>query len=289
MSKKYPRKQTVIIFVVCLAIVISAMYYSSKNNQQNNTSIKSNIGLTTGYSTSSESLKIDSSAFSDWKKQFASSTIAREVGKIDNKELTQTDRLGRELFTKFVELNQADLLNDNTVITETANNLISSNIAPQESVVYTDKDLKIISSKDLVSLNNFSIAVANAINEYSITKNESTIIGEYLSNSDPNVLKGIDPIIANYKKIISSLLAIPTPQIMVTSELRLINAYSVLLASATDLRTMGTDPVRGLSGISSHITGAKEIISSIKEIYDNLKLQGVDFNFNQEIMNVLLK
>ena len=302
MSAFYPRKQTVVIAITCFIAVAGVAYYARRNipaasAQQ---AILEDNAVTVEPSTADivqSAASTASSTGTDWRKQFTDASITGSYetasGNSSPSEktapLTMTDKLGQELFTRYMELKQANLLNDPDVVNQTASDLVTASVGSAQSRSYTESDIPIIPASDGKSLSAFASAVEQTVELYDATESESSIMSEYLNNSDPSVLKRIDPIIATYKRIIAGLLSIPTPQSMSTYEIGLINSYSSLEFAAEALRATDTDIVRGIAGVSAHVSGVDQLTSSLLSMQGALDQQGVSFILNNETaFNVLL-
>ena len=201
----YPRKQTVIIFVVCLLAVWGVAYYASGNASatRKTTDHVLDVG---DVSTNIETSPISNS--DDWQKQFIDNTAKNSAAPSSKKTgsaekttpQTMTDKLGQQLFASYMQLSQANLLNNKDVVSQTAGDLVESQINTNPTKTYTLSDLPILSTMDKSILNNFSISVGQIMESYPIKKSESAIMQSYLTDNDAKVLKSIDPIIKAYKK-----------------------------------------------------------------------------------------
>lgn len=290
MAISYPRKQTVIIFVVCSIAVIGTAYYTSSQNivsasEQESALIMAKMGKPVA------AAPIDTSSLPDWRKSFTDtakkpdSTIKTTVPE----KLTQTDELGRAFFARYAELKQANMIDNTDVVNQSAADLVTANLQTMPPKVYSVSDIHLTQTSNASALNTFSSAVGHAIESYSATKSESDILQTYLASNDPAVLKDLDSIVKAYKKIISSLLAIPTPPSISDQELAVVNAVSTLEFAAENLRSADTDTIRGLAGVTAHANGVNQMIDALTQLHDALTAEGVSFDFNQDVLNIFLK
>jgi hypothetical protein len=302
MSVFYPRKQTAVIAIICVMAVSGVAYYTHKNTPtasaqqailENNTVVVEPSDADAEQSAANTA----SSAGTDWRKQFTDTSVPGTYKIADGNAspsekaapLTMTDKLSQELFTRYVELKQANLLGNTDAVNQTASDLVTSSVGSAQPRSYTEKDMVIIPASDGKSLSAFAEGVERTVELYDATESESSIMSSYLNNNDPIVLKHIDPIIANYKAIIAGLLSIPTPQSMSAYEVDLINSYGSLEFSAEALRATDTDIVRGIAGVSAHVSGVDQLTSSLLAMQSALEQQGVSFVLNDETaFNVLL-
>ena len=285
----YPRKQTVIIFVISVCLVLGTAYYVHSGNLFETSSDQ--VAVVTSQKGTDN---VDTSAIvtnSDWKKSFAnvSQTNKSATAKAASPNLTQTDKFGRDLFTKYMQLQQANLLDNQAIVDQAAQDVLTSNLSVGSAKVYSESNISITIASDPATLKTFGAAIAHVMESYAITKNESTIIQEYLDSKNSKSLKGIDPIIATYKRMLSELLAIKTPRIAVAEYLNLINSLSTFEFAAENLRVTDTDPIRGLDGVRIHADGASAMIDALTNLKTILDSHGATFTFNQTPLNVLLK
>ena len=288
----YPRKQTAIIFVICAATVFGAAY-SVKSGAQpsSNRQIPDAVSVT---SPASNDTATAVSANEDWKKQFLDNNsgtngkgTTKQAKAADNKPLTSTDLLGRDMMARYVDLQQANLLSDKTVVDQTAQDLIISHVKTDAEKIYTENDIALTADVGASSLTDFSRAVTAAIDAYKVKQTESQVVSAYLTNSDPSVLSGLDPIISSYKRLLASLLVIPVPQTMKSNQLALINSISALESAAETLRATDIDPVQGLGGVSVHMDGLQQLTQALTDIHEALAAANISFNLDSDTLNML--
>jgi hypothetical protein len=286
----YPRKQTVIILLVCIVVVGATAYYTSSGSSSNASTEQNTLAVNAKVPTNEAAVsQIDTSGLSDWKEQFVdtSNTSKTANSATPKQKLSNTDSFARDFFSRYVELKQANLLNNTDIVNQTAADLVTAHVKSDPLKVYTKSDLHIVPATP-ASLNNFSIRVGQIMESYKVSKNEATILQEYLATNDPMSLKGIAPIVATYKRMISSFLATPTPDSETSDALDLINSFSAFEYAAENMVASDADSVNGLSGVSIHSQGAQAMITALTNIHDSLRSQGITFNFRQEVLNTLL-
>lgn len=290
----YPRKQTVIIFVVCTLAVSGAAYYASNNASAGQST--ANIVIKSG-TVVADAQNALTSTNADWQKQFLNNTSGKTTttgtknqGAIgQNAPLTATDKLGQQLFTSYMELKQANLLDNTDVVNQTAEDLVTSSFNAEQPKIYTQKDLHIISASDEQTLKQFSSSVTDTIDSYTAKESEASIIQEYLTNSDSAILKRLDPIISTYKRMVAELLSVPTPQVMAADQLQIINAFSSLLFAAQSLQISDSDTVKGLAGVTMHVNGTQQVTNALENMNTTLSDKGVILTVNQDVLNAIIQ
>ncbi|MBU6426669.1 hypothetical protein KGQ27_00280 [Patescibacteria group bacterium] len=295
----YSRRQTIFVFVASAAIVIGvAAYVNSGQIGSADAQSRPDLAASAHYD---YKISADNSS-ANWQKEFFDSgtTTAPSTGKTINYRssvsntnnravLTDTDRLGRDFFSRYTMLKQAGLDTNSDMISQAMANTVNSSFNDSPPKTYTADDLRITGATDAASVQAFSNALVGIINSYDVTKNESAVVQEYLTNNDPSVLGGIDPIVVAYKRIVSELLNVPVPQELSSQDAALINAFATLEFAAEQLRSLAADPVKGLAGVSAHPKGIQDLVDALKGMTDSLKVHGVSFDFNQDIMNTLIQ
>ena len=293
MSIFYPRKQTVVISLICIALVSIVAYRTyGRTPAASKHDILADPGPVATAAVDMEALSASTTPgiASDWRKQFIDASVSgaypapsgKAAAPVSPEPLTMTDKLGRDFFTRYIQLKQANLLSDQSVVDQTTGDLVTANVASVQPKTFTEKDLTITPVSNGTSLSTFSDAVARTVELYDAKESEATIMQDYMNTEDPSVLARLDPIIATYRKIISGLLSIPTPSSVSHDEVALVNSFSALEFSAEAMRATDTDSIRGISGVSAHVNGLTQLIDSLFAIQSDLQRQGATFVLNNE-------
>lgn len=268
----YPRKQTVVIFILCAFAVGGTAYYVKGGNDSSAalTGASQDVAIDTSYDTTS--------ANNEWQEQFLTSGAgfkatpqAQGTGDTTTAEnLTATDRLGRSIFGKYVELKKMGLSDDATaisnVVEESLAELGTDLAAPK---VYAKKDISITTDSAAV-LKSYGQVIASSISDYVAKDDEALLVLKAFESQDAALLADIDPIIRTYQSMISRLLATPAPQSLAARHLELINGLSAALYSAQSFRAIDTNPVQALAGISLNATAEQSIAASFAAIQSSI-------------------
>ncbi len=287
----YPGRSTVIIFVACAVAVGGAALYayggsgSGQSAQQN----RNQIALS---GNNNSMLNATGTADESWRAQFPYATTSQYAGKptanAPTGPTTVTEALGMDFLSRFADLKQANLLNNTDIVNQTVDNMLSTDLNPAKPKTYSESDLIVAMSTNTTSLGAFSDALANLIDSYAATTSEVEILQVFTTNNDPSILYELRPIIAEQKRIIAGILAIPVPQTLVNDDVNLLNGMSTLEAASESLYAADTDAVRGLVGSSLHADGAQAVSDALSAIYQALESSGVQFGLHWEILNPLL-
>jgi hypothetical protein len=194
--------------------------------------------------------------------------------------LNPTEALGRDFFTKYVELRQSGLNNDQKAVDTVATQLIKEGVAKvSQPKSYTSKDIVIIpvgTTVDATKL--YAENLVKILKSWMPVKNEAEIAMEAFEKGDMDLLKGIDPIILGYKTALTKLLATPVVQPLAESHLDLINAISLQAFNAKGLRNSDEDPLTGLAAISLEIKSLEAIATAIGKMQSHFASSGIVFN-----------
>ncbi len=290
MALLYPHKQTVLIALICI-VVVGAAGYSAYGSTWGGRAEPSTVTISEDPASEAQP-QIE--ANDDWKKAFLDASNAASVSPSKQAPnegagpTTVTDRLGINFFAKYMDLKQANLLNNPDIVNQTVDDLVTSNFDSIQPKEYTLGDLTVTSSSDEATLSAFATGVARAVGSYSAPEGEGVIIQKYISTSDPQVLTELDQVITSYKRVLKMLLALKTPEIAANDELDLVNSVSALEFAAESLRSTDNDNIRGLAGASLHVQGINLLLSALSNVNDDLEIYGVSLKLDSSVFNTML-
>jgi hypothetical protein len=273
----YPRKQTVVIFAICTIAVGGVACYAYAQSRATNLTKDSGMQVSSLISSSDMP-----PADTEWQKQFLDTNIASAfkddghgTSSPKEEELSPTDQLGRNFFTKYTELKRSGLTADRQMVgnamgqvaADTVNNLASPK-------AYSLVDLGVAKS-GTIDLSTYGKSVLLTLRDYMPVQNEAEVASLVISGNDMSQLAKIDPIISSYKKLIAHLLKIPVPQPLAQYHLNLINGFSIGLFNSESLRHMDIDPMRGLAAISLEMVGVQNVTTALSGIQKYFVSAGV--------------
>jgi len=283
MAGNYPRKQTVIIFVICLFFVLGTSFLvnglpSTKSKvMYQNTSILPQV--------IANDLSVDPGT--EWQKAFldpkasvklASTSVVADKTKIKEEPLNPTGLLGRNFFTKYVQLRQSGLTTDTNAVNAVATQVINDGISSIKGPVsYSVKDIKVLKNSDLVVTKKYAEDLVKILKDTMPEKNEAEIAMMAFDSGDMSILKTIDVVITGYKNAVSKLLITPVPQILAQYHLDLINGLSSQIFNARSLRNSDKDPLTGLAAIGMEIKSLKSIANAIAGMQNIFAEKGITF------------
>ena len=275
----YPRKQTVVIFILCALAVGVIAFYVYGGFTVTGTSSGRQSGVATA------AVQNLSTSNVDWQKQFlgaAANTSAFKatgtmVASKNDAGLTAVDDLGRNFFTKYAELRQSGLTTDpqtvNDAMGQVASQAVSELSGPK---VYSLKDI-VIGGNSRTVTSAYGNAVVLVFRDYMPKQNEAVVAQQAFDDNDMSELAQINPIISSYKDAISLLIKIPTPQPLAQYHVNLINGLSIALYNAESFRHVDTDPVRGLAAVGLEMVWLKDVSLAIADIQNYFIGAGIPF------------
>lgn len=260
MANFYPHKQTFVIFVICVLVVIgSYLYINNDYNKVTTKSVASGVDVVDPGLTEQEEQQYEEQ-FANWQKQFLSegsifASTSKQVTKntSSSQPLTTTDKLGRDLFIRYIELNQNNLAEDDRFVENAAEQTLDETVsAISGPKIYSIGDITVSSGVSEQDLRSYGNAVAMILISYSPKSNAVEITSNAFATKNFGLLAEIDPITLSYNKMITSLRNVPAPQVVSKHHLDLINGFSMIAYLTEGLRNITKEPLPAIVAISSH-------------------------------------
>ncbi len=198
---------------------------------------------------------------------------------LNNKPLTQTDLLSRELFAGYITLKQENQLGTDQE-EQLINNLITKNILTDIDSVknYTLNDLSIIHDNGKETIQQYATQIDLILNPNTEIENDIVIVKEILETKNKQKLQKIDLNIKIYENIQKELLSLPVPYEISTPHINAINALGNLISNATQMKQILNDPIAGLLNIKKYMTNQEIFEEEWKKIGLYLFEKGIKFN-----------
>lgn len=281
MAKYYPRSQTFITFIVSgffvvgTYVAINGLPNSSKQVSFKNEPVKPIINIKEDSTFQEEPWQKE---FFDQKQQKVDTKKATDINKTNQpQKLTATEVFSRNFFTKYAELRQSGLNNNANAVESVTNQLINESLDKMDGAkVYNLKDIKIDpNANDTQSIRNYAESLMNILGKWMPDKNEAEIVTNALENDNMELLKDIDPIIANYKTILTKIKTLKVPEKLAIQHVNLINGISMQIYNAEVIRNIEKDPLPALNGIKHELDSIQKVseaVQSMKDIFDEYGL-----------------
>ncbi len=194
-------------------------------------------------------------------KPAASAAVSAE-----EKNLTTTDILARNIFAEYYTLKQSGALDE-----AAQENLILKNLSgalPGEHNVptYGIDDIS-VRGDGAGAVRAYGNAVGSIISKHSIeTENEGAIVERALQTDNGDELAQVAAAAAAYRAIAQGLIAIETPLGAAAAHISLVNAVTALAEADAKLAIVLTDPVIGLIGLREYDQAVRDLYSALKKV-----------------------
>ncbi len=201
------------------------------------------------------------------------------VANATNQKLSQTDKIARDFFAKYMELKQLGLSTDKTSQQQLVGQVLRSGIVLETPKTYTLKDILTISDNSPASVKQYGNELGAIFKKYVLTKsrNETVIAKDSLDNDDPEILKELDPIIASYRNILNAILKVKAPQTLTSTHLGMVNGMSSLLFVSESLRKIDKDALSGIQGTNTYLAATQGLARTFDELKGYFKSLGITY------------
>ncbi len=194
-----------------------------------------------------------------------------------SEKLEPIDAVSREFFARYMQLKQVGLSTD----AESQQELITSTVNSvgfAEPKSYTTADIVIEEDSSAESIKKYGNALGSVIQKNMISsRNEGEIAKEALETGNLEILKELDPIIENYRKIINGFILIPAPKALASLHADLLTGMNAALFTAQSFKQSGVNPISGLQAISQYTLAEAKIRSALNAIRSYMTFLGISF------------
>jgi len=195
--------------------------------------------------------------------------ITTKGGERDSENLTETDKLSRELFSTIATLNQAGDI-DQATVDKLSSSLAEriQNSAPRK--VFSLADMKVIKDDSAQAVSTYNEALNKIYSQNSKVKYtvldvlQKFIVDE--NNVDESVLPELDPLIAQTNSTVDAMAKTSVPASLATLHLDLVNTLQKLSENVSDIRLFSTDIIIAMRGISQYQTNSESLDSAVNEL-----------------------
>ena len=268
------------ILIAILVVGLAFLLAEYRNRQGQSDSKDTTLAVTTNDENSLNQ--------TNWKQILlandpASSTNIKDITNKPEK-LTQIDMLGRDLFSRYMELKQAGISGDKGNQQDLAQEEVNKIILTQPKQ-YTLDEITVKSDSSIDSVKLYGDIVGGIFKKYTIhSRNEAVIAKDASDKNNPDILKELDPVISSYQNIVDNLVKTAVPQSMESLHLNLVNAMNTALFVSQSLRKSGVDPISGIQGVAQYQSAQTKLSSAFLAIRNyflgiNLKYPSTEAGF----------
>lgn len=195
---------------------------------------------------------------------------------------TETDRLSRELFAKYLSIKQSGAPFTAEDEEKLLTDFLSRYPESRPSTLYAEKDIVLAATDDETALRAYGNALGKVINAHKEGgENELIIFERALQNEDEIDLQNLDARIKRYEAMLSDFKAIPSPKSAAALHIALLNSIEGLRESVAGMAVAFTDSVRTLSAGVAYPTAIENLTKTLADISTLLKERGVVFGENE--------
>jgi hypothetical protein len=167
---------------------------------------------------------------------------------------------------------------DRDVLIEGAGEALA--LQAQKDRIFYENDINIVAEGDASALRQYGNAIADIILKHEYQgDSEMVILEKALRANDPNLLRGLQPLLIAYQTIVLDMQQVPVPSQMVFEHLDLLNSYNAI---ANDIAIMGQvfdDPMHALLRVKRYEDDVFGMTKSLLNIYNKLTGKyGVQFS-----------
>jgi hypothetical protein len=197
--------------------------------------------------------------------------------------LSETDKLARDFFARYMELNQAGLVNDTTGQADLIDQVLKSGVVLNKPKSYGADNIFLGMDTSAEAVRQYGNQLGQIFKKYynAALPNEVNVVKEALEKEDFELLKQIDPIIANYKGILTDVLKVQVPPSLVQNHLLLINSMSTVLFSAEEMRKVEKDTLSGINGSSVWLGAVQGLNTAFNNLKAVFKANGLTFTASE--------
>ncbi len=255
---KYLSAKNTSWIIIAAAIIGSAFIISRYGNSDAKLAYEQNNSIVSGDATTT-----DISYQGNWQKTLTG-TIGSSTWSFNpatstqsNEKLTITQSFGRELFGRYLSLQEAGTAADPQSQQEVVGKVLSNGTFVVQPTLHTKKDLRIRKDLSKASVVRYGNDVGAILTRLSLKnrRNETDIVQDSLNKNDPAVLKELNPIIVSYKNILAALLATEVPENLADKHLNLINGMTELVFADESLQKTFSDGLVSIQGLGIYQNG----------------------------------
>lgn len=194
---------------------------------------------------------------------------------IPESELTEDDKMSRELFALVVSLQQSGNLNQESM--QALAGVVGDKVStPEIPDIYIDTMLKIENTTATTNRNYYTaLQKLNKKYENSGIGDELALIGMAMANNDSQALMIAVSTADSYRSFGKDLVSIPVPTSLVTRHLALANSYEKTAQSLESMTTMLENPIKGMSAFVDYKKYNDAVVQNIESLTAFFRRNGI--------------
>ena len=273
------RLQTPLIFVVCAVAVLATALYVRQGKSRDYAPVATVDVISENEAPRSTSDSWRSQFFSIGTSTAPAPKASTGTAKQNTEPLTLTDQIGRNFFTSYVQLQQGNLIGNETAVQNavdyTIDTSLESALAPR---LYTLADVRVSADAGTAALHGYGNTLVSTFAAHMPTTDAAMIATEALEKQDFSILASIDPVITGHQRMISAMLALSVPKPLEQYHLDLLNGLSRSLYIAQGLRATEKDPMQALVALGTYAPAKNTINTALQGLNVYFRSYGVLFS-----------
>ncbi|MDD2935436.1 MAG: hypothetical protein PHX25_03100 [Candidatus Pacebacteria bacterium] len=191
---------------------------------------------------------------------------------LDEENLTETDKLSRDLLVDYLSMKKSGTLNENksNLVEYLSQGAINSS-ADMMGKTYTYSDLNIVESNTKNEFDEYKTIFIKTMTFNNNPSQDFTIFKNALQSKDKLKLKELNTIISLYEGMLKNLLKMNVPSDLAQSHLIILNSFDDMIESTKIMSNIFEDPVAGLAGMSARISSEEVFLVGLNKLNDILE------------------
>lgn len=207
---------------------------------------------------------------------------------IPEEDLTETEKISRELFAKYLEAKR----NGSAVEEDFVQDILSRQEPAAQVKKFAKKDIVLVPQQgsEAEALKRYGNAFGLILASYPTQSKESEldiVLRAVEKNSTTEIAK-LDPIISGYQGIIRDLAKVPVSENMVPIHLSVLNSLQAVLEDTQGFRKIFSDPIVGMTSMQKYISDIVILRNTIFSLGELFARNGVTFT-QEEYGYVLMR
>lgn len=206
-------------------------------------------------------------------------TIENKINTETESDLSETDKFSRDLFLKIIAAKKADAPPSEKDLENFLNASIEQEMKLQTIKNFDEGDFQVESVETPEKIKAYGEKIATIMNTKprQPLENELVIFERAEQNNDPEELKKLDPLIAQYQWIEDSLLKTVVPESALSGHIAFTNSVAGMVYSITGFKYILTDPIRALPGVDVYDRNFSNFINSLLRFKSYFEVMDVVF------------
>ncbi len=259
-----------VVLIICLAIVASVAIWQWRANSATSETPANTADVVSDNSNTDNA----NSAAQNWQgilsniKSDTTSVLANN-DTTNPTDGTLTAQMAQDFFSQYLALKQ----NNGTVTADEANQIAQSTLTGAAytnatGVQYTAKDLHINAQTSREIVQKYHDVINTSLKNRALKNKVDplAILNSAVKNGSTADLAELNPLIVNFKGVVSDLASMSVPADATQVHLDFLNAYSNILANLESMKLTFSDPVKSFAAVSQYKQHLADLQTAVQKI-----------------------